>query len=577
MVIFQRVQPLIENNMSDTITDRYQHVTCRKSEGAHYTPMLLSKFVSEKIIDKLSSKEILVVADPAIGDGELILGFLESLESTNNVEVFGFDINPDSIELSKKRIHQHFPNIKVTLIHGDFLDYCINGNTDSYKQEIPKFDVIIANPPYVRTQVLGSEQAQFLSKNFGLKGRIDIYQAFLIGMSKCLSDDGIAGVIVSNRFLTTKGTGALRKSIYELYDIFNIWDFGDTKLFEAAVLPAVLLFSMKSDDFELKTEFRSIYETSEEAFKTAETPVDAIEFEGIIKCSNGKSYSVKAGLLDFDSSPKDIWRIKDSDSEKWLADVKRKTWATFGEVGKIRVGVKTTADNVFIKQSWLSEIGVEPELLKPLITHHVAGRFKQSDKETKYILYTHETVNGKRKAIDIKQYPISKSYLEEHREQLEGRNYVIEANRNWFEIWVPQNPQLWLEEKIVFRDICEEPTFWFDDKKSIVNGDCYWMVNDFKKEEKDILWLVLAVANSKFIEIFYDTKFNNKLYSNKRRFISQYVEQFPLPNPKSNISIKMIELAKIIFDTNNPQQRKDHEKELNNLVWEAFNLPLLQI
>lgn len=448
--------------MSDTVVDRYQHVACRKSEGAHYTPTRLSQFVSEKIIDKLEKKEKVVVADPAIGDGELILSLLESLEFTENIEVIGFDINLDSIELSKNRISQYFPNVKATLIHGDFLDYCINNNSGIYEYKLPKFDVIIANPPYVRTQVLGSEQAQFLSKNFGLKGRVDIYQAFLIGMSKCLADDGVAGVIVSNRFLTTKGTSALRQSLYDLYDIFNIWDFGDTKLFEAAVLPAVLLFSLKSDNSELTTEFRSIYETSDEALSTAETPVDAISSDGIVKCSNGKSYSVKAGVLDFDSSPKDIWRIKHINSEKWIADVNKKTWATFGEVGKIRVGVKTTADNVFIKESWINETGVEPELIKPLITHHVANRFKQLDKETKYILYTHETVNGKKRAIDIEQYPISKSYLEKHREQLEGRNYVLKANRNWFEIWVPQTPQLWLEDKIVFRDICEEPTFWLD-------------------------------------------------------------------------------------------------------------------
>lgn len=557
----------------ELIEDRYQHVSCRKSEGAHYTPTKLSQFVSEKILTKLKDKERIVVADPAIGDGELILSLLDSLKSTDHVEVIGFDINIDSIELSKKRISKFFPSVKINLIHGDFLDYCINNNSELCNHNLPKFDVIIANPPYVRTQVLGAEQSQFLSKNFGLKGRVDIYQAFLIGMSKCLSEDGVAGVIVSNRFLTTKGTGALRQSLYDLYNIYNIWDFGDTKLFEAAVLPAVLLFSLKNKNAEISTEFRSIYETSEEATNLSETPVDAISHSGVVKCSNGKSYIIKSGLLDYDSSPKDIWRIKDLESQKWLADVDSKTWATFGEVGKIRVGVKTTADNVFIKESWVEETGLEPELIKPLITHHVAGRFKQSDKETKQILYTHETVNGKKKAIDIEKYPVSKSYLEQHREQLEGRKYVIKANRKWFEIWVPQNPQLWLEDKIVFRDICEEPTFWLDEKQSIVNGDCYWMVNDFKKDETDILWLILAVANSKFIELFYDTKFNNKLYSNKRRFISQYVEQFPLPDPREKISLKMIELAKSIFTESNINKRTKSEKVLNDLVWEAFDLP----
>lgn len=556
------------------ISQRYQHVACRKGEGAHYTPTILSRFLSEKIISKMKKDGHIVVADPAIGDGELILSLFNLLGSSDNVYIVGFDINLKSIEISKKRILSFYPNAKLNFIHGDFLDFCLSVNLSNCKYDLPKFDVIIANPPYVRTQVLGSEQSQILSKNFGLKGRIDIYQAFLIGMSKVLSDEGVAGVIVSNRFLTTKGSGALRQALHTLYDIHNIWDFGDTKLFEAAVLPAVILFSLKKSISNTQTEFRSIYESNDEAVVFADTPVDAISSNsGLVKCANGKTYSIKSGFLDYDKSPKDIWRIKDRASEEWVSYVYKKTWATFGEVGKIRVGVKTTADNVFIKKSWRNEEGLEPELAKPLITHHVAGRFKQSSKETKYILYTHEVDNGKKKAVDIEKYPISKSYLEKHREQLESRDYVMKANRKWFEIWVPQNPKLWLEDKIVFRDICEEPTFWLDNKKSIVNGDCYWMINDFKKDNADILWLILAVANSKFIEMFYDIKFNNKLYSNKRRFISQYVEQFPLPDPNDDISIRMIELSKSIFDETDMKEMKQKEKILDDLVWEAFDLP----
>ncbi len=555
------------------LPERYQHVSSRKNEGAHYTPTHLGRFVSGKIVEKLKEKERIIIADPAIGDGELILTLLDSLERTDNVEVYGFDVNRESIALSEKRISQAYPQVKLFLMNNDFLDYCMAGSIQLNGVDVPKFDAIIANPPYIRTQVLGARQAQFLAKNFGLKGKVDIYQAFLIGMSKCLSADGVAGVIVSNRFLTTKGAGTLRNSIYSLYNIYSIFDFGDTKLFEAAVLPAVLIFSMKTEDFNGDTEFCSIYESNDEPEWVADNPVDAIFHEGVVKCANGKSYIVKQGKMEFDASPKDTWRINDAQSEKWLNDVSRKTWATFGDIGKIRVGVKTTADNVFIKDSWLDETGFLPELVKPLITHHVVGRFKKLDKECKSILYTHESRNGKKKAVDIEKYPVSQSYLEEHREQLTARNYVIKAKRNWFEIWVPQNPLLWLEDKIVFRDICEQPMFMLDKEKNIVNGDCYWMVNDYHPENKDLLWLILAVANSTFIEMFYDVKFNNKLYSNKRRFISQYVEQFPLPDPQANISVRMIELAKIIYHEKNMLSAAQLEQELNSLVWEAFDLP----
>ena len=112
-----------------------------------------------------------------------------------------------------------------------------------YTSDIPDFDLLIANPPYIRTQVLGAEQSQLLSKNFGLKGRVDIYQAFLVAMRSVLKPDGVAGVIVSNRFLTTKGAGRFREIIHNQYAIKGIWDFGDTKVFEAAVLPAVVILS----------------------------------------------------------------------------------------------------------------------------------------------------------------------------------------------------------------------------------------------------------------------------------------------------------------------------------------------
>jgi len=561
--------------MSSTV-ERYDHVDCRKREGAHYTPTKLSGFVANKILEKAISKEKLVIADPAIGDGELILSLLENIGNDVEVEVYGFDINADSIEFCQNRILQYFPNVTISLIHGDFLDYCLKNKNEIDQVVIPKFDLIIANPPYIRTQVLGAEQAQLLAKNFGLKGRVDIYQAFLVGMSQFLADDGIAGVIVSNRFLTTKGTGELRKILYKLYNIFNIWDFGDTKLFEAAVLPAVLLFSKRSNETVIETSFSSIYETVEKNSPTllADSPVEAISEDGVVKCSNGKSYIVKQGVMAFDAVPKDIWRIQDQESEAWLNHVKSNTWSDFDAVGKIRVGVKTTADNVFIKQNWLDDIGVVPELIKPLITHHVAGRFKQASNSLKGILYTHEIYNGKKQAINIDKYPLSKKYLEKHRAQLEGRNYVIKAKRNWYEMWVPQDPKLWEEKKVIFRDISEEPTFWFDDSNSIVNGDCYWMVKDNDSMDDDVLWLILAVANSKFIEKFYDIKFNNKLYSNKRRFISQYVEKFPLPDPQSDISIKMIELAKNRYNESNISKSKSLEFELNNLVWEAFDLPV---
>ena len=79
----------------------------------------------------------------------------------------------------------------------------------------------------------------------------------------------------------------------------------------------------------------------------------------------------------------------------------------------------------------------------------------------------------------------------------------------------------------------------------IVNGNCYWIVAE-KKNDKDILLLVQGVANSKLMTKYHDLVFNNKLYSGRRRYFSQYVENYPLPDINSKESAEIIKIARKI-------------------------------
>jgi hypothetical protein len=114
------------------------------------------------------------------------------------------------------------------------------------------------------------------------------------------------------------------------------------------------------------------------------------------------------------------------------------------------------------------------------------------------------------------------------------------------------------------------PQFWLDDTGAVVNGDCYWF-DFFDHITEDEIMLALAVANSKFIEQFYDVCFNNKLYSGKRRFMTQYVEQFPLPDYKSKEAQEAINaVKKIIGNPMSKQQKKHVLNEIDLLVDRLF-------
>ena len=568
------------NDMNDiNLPKGHVSLAERKAEGAHYTPPELAKFLAGEIFKSWKStankKDLVRVLDPAVGDGELLIAICELLEKNGykNLKVFGFDTDRNAIDFSKKRLSEKFPSINFSFENSNFLEFRAAYKKDDLFancDDLEFFDIVIANPPYVRTQVMGAKKSQDLASSFGLSGRVDLYYAFIIAMGEVLSPRGKAGVIVSNRFMTIKSGAALRKIISDRLSMCKVWDLGDTQLFEAAVLPAILVFGLKQKR-STEADFISMYQDEKQKnYEEKNTIFDALkESEGTVLV-NKKYYSLKKGILDTDGSG-GIWRLSSPQSDNWINKVKKNTFCTFEDVGKIRVGIKTTADKVFIKNKgdWDLLGTQKPELLQNLITHHIARRFKGKD-SVKKVLYTHTITNGQKKAVDLEKYKNSQTYLESHRGKLESRTYVAKSNRNWFEIWVPQSPDLWAKPKVIFRDISEKPTFWFDNTGSVVNGDCYWICND-KNEDENLLWLIVAVANSTFIEKYYDCCFNNKLYSGRRRFLTQYVKNFPLPDPCSPTSKKMISLAKEIYDDIEKQdQVKKLESQLDMLVWNSF-------
>ncbi|MEL7667025.1 MAG: N-6 DNA methylase [Actinomycetota bacterium] len=558
---------------------RYSSASEAKASGRTYTPAPLARFVARNILDSASGqaeRSSISVLDPAVGDGELIIALLDDAVSrypTARFMVTGFDTNESALALAQERIASRFPAVALSLRAGDFLNHVLLSKTLLADSAQDQFDIVIANPPYVRTQVIGAQTATAIRQQWGLTGRVDLYHAFVRAIADVLAPDGTAGIIISNRFIATRSGSQVRHTFLERYRVQHVWDFGDTKLFDAAVLPAVVVATGSASTEHAPAMFTSIYEAKTEASASAVDPVAAVEHEGLVRVADGRVFNVRHGSLDHGVSTTGVWRIGNVASDDWLATVAAHTHRTFGELGKIRVGVKTCADKVFINPEWTHTAPDErPELLRPLTTHHVARRFRAiTSASPRMILYPHESFDGKRRAVDLMAYPLAKAYLERHRSALESRTYLLDAGRDWFELWVPQDPALWPRPKLVFRDISEQPTFWLDLDGSVINGDCYWLVSE-NPEEDDLLWLAAAVANSRFCERFYDLRFHNKLYAGRRRYITQYVNEFPLPDPELAVSRQIVATAQEIYREVDSPAAHALQDRLERLVSVAFGL-----
>ncbi|RYD01720.1 hypothetical protein N752_29535 [Desulforamulus aquiferis] len=274
--------------MNSSVVEKYSK---QKMTGSHFTPAELAKAVARRLLSNMgkSHSDTIFVMDPSCGDGELLLNF--ALESKGyKLNLLGIEEDLQSIEIAKARLDCLDINAEFNCI--DFFSLVSKQANFDYKPDKYLVDVIIANPPYVRTQILGADYSQRLAKEYNLSGRVDLYHAFLVAMTSQLKIGGLLGVITSNRYLTTKGGSSVRKFLAEHYEIIEIIDLGDTKLFEAAVLPAVFFGRKKANKSIGQKEpanFLRIYETDKEVI---EKTISVSSIYDIIGSSRNGVYSI---------------------------------------------------------------------------------------------------------------------------------------------------------------------------------------------------------------------------------------------------------------------------------------------
>lgn len=548
----------------------------QKSTGSHFTPDTLSAFLADRIIRFYDFQKNTLICDPSCGDGNLLIALKQKINNSN-VKFLGIESDIDSYTDAQKRLSMHK---NITLMNCDFLELYIENFAEkdlfeqSNKSKIQRPNVIIANPPYVRTQVLGSSKSQDIANLFFLKGRVDLYYAFLIAMINSLEEKGIIGVITSNRFLYTRSGESIREFLKAKLNIMEIYDLGDTKFFDAAVLPAIIIGEKKNLTVSsTKTTFSKIYQSHflSTNTKQIEKKEDLLYlssnlFNGTVQLSN-TSFLINSKSINLPSDKNTPWTLTDHNLQ---SKVNTKKTYIVKDFLKVKVGIKTTADNVFIRNDWNSlSQSPEDELLKSLISSCDIYKWKMKNGTANKILYPYCSAES-RVAIDLKFFPLTKKYFQLYQEQLEGRKYVIEAGREWFEIWVPHKPLDWKYPKLVFPDISKEPQFMLDLDGHLVNGNCYW-IPAHNKDDEQLLYLIMGVSNSTFLEYYYDLHFGNKLYSGKRRFITQYVEKFPLPDPDSKEAAKIIKFAKAAFASTDTHE---NSLEITEILSDYFTMKL---
>jgi hypothetical protein len=314
------------------------------------------------------------------------------------------------------------------------------------------FDLVIANPPYVRIQNLDKLTKQDYKIRFTTlaKNSFDLYYAFIEQSLELAGTSGIISFITPN-FSKTQSARSLRDFLKDRGAI-ELWlDFDDKKVFEASVYVSIFLAtSSKRSRKTFKT--KCLPPLSHCDFDDAncfdsfvEGTANYVDDWGHITHSKSNSSSNKSSPKnnEIHISAPSIWRIG-TNSELKNAMNLEKGAIPLGSICNINIGFQTSADNVFIithiedisddlilAKSNRSDNTIEIEkncLMK------IAKEFKPYTikSESLRCIWPYDSKNQLLPENDFKnEYPLAYSYLLHNHKELYDREKGKHKNRWW--------------------------------------------------------------------------------------------------------------------------------------------------
>ena len=357
------------------------------------------------------------------------------------------------------------------------------------------FDVVIANPPFVRMELI-KDQKPALERRFPkiYAGRADLYVYFYGLGLEILREHGCLSFISSNTYLNAKFAEKMRGYFLDKTSVSTLIDFAETKVFDAVVEPAIIV---------LRNTIAN--NATVQCIKWQEDqPLNELP-ETVLHSAH------RVGQNSFSSEP---WRLVGGNESKLLELFNCGTPLRSIAMDGILYGVKTGLNAAFIiddeKRRNLCQDPLSAEIIKPFIRGRDIGRWAIRPTEA-WLIYTHH-------GVDISRYPLIEEYLRPYKKDLEARA----TRQQWYELQQPQfrYSKLFSKPKVVYQDISRTYAFAYDTE------GCFCGDTTFVLPTTSLA--LLGILQSNAIKWWAHTD-QGVPFGGFLRLKTQYMERCPIP------------------------------------------------
>jgi type I restriction enzyme M protein len=217
---------------ADTLGDAYEYLIGQfaagsgKKAGEFYTPQQISNILSAIVtLDSQEPKtgprrKLDSVFDFACGSGSLLLNIRHRMRQAGGSigKIYGQEYNITTYNLARMNMLLHgVKDTEFEIYHGDTLKNDWDWLRETNPAKKPRFDAVVANPPFSYRWEPGEAMAQDPRfKNHGVAPRSAADFAFLLHGLHYLKDDGVMAIILPHGVLFRGGKEAdIRRKLLE--------------------------------------------------------------------------------------------------------------------------------------------------------------------------------------------------------------------------------------------------------------------------------------------------------------------------------------------------------------------------
>ncbi|MBU2530303.1 MAG: Eco57I restriction-modification methylase domain-containing protein, partial [Elusimicrobia bacterium] len=439
------------------------------------------------------------------------------------------------------------------------------------------FDVMIANPPYIKEYV-DRKAFDGVRTSPYYQGKMDIWYLFACKSLDILkSQSGILAFIAQNNWVTSSGASKMRIKVTQEAKILNLVDFGSFMIFDRGIQTMVMLFQADKVPDQYVFNLRRLLDGEAvlrdvlDMLEGRETP----KAEYLRPRINRKTYASGATLNFSNSEAEEILSkiVAQSDftlTKKEVAQgivypqdrVIKSTKEVLG--GDFAIG-----DGIFVlnnkEKKEIPFLKNELELLKPSYTTEELGKYYGNPKNKEWVIYTDSGFN---KPAHIKPYPNIKKHLDKFADVITSDNWPYGLHRS-------RDERFFKGEKIAAVRKCAVPTFTYTDFDCYVSATFYVI----KSDRIDMKYLT-GLLNSRLIAFWLKNK--GKMQGSNYQIDKDPLLALPIKTPSEKQQDAVVELvdeiislmAKSDYTTSEAKQQKtkDYCDKIDQLAYTLYDL-----